>query len=66
MGRPYNGGPAVRLVLLLASLFSAALASQRFFHSLLLARLEVKGVTLHFLDDVLLLDFAFEAAQGVL
>ncbi len=54
------------LVLLFASLFATALARQRFFYTFLLARLEVEGVTLHFLDYVLLLDFTFEAPQGIL
>jgi len=38
---------------------------QRLLGPKLLAWLQVKGVTLHFLDDVLGLDFTFEAAQGV-
>ena len=54
------------LVLLFTSLFAAALARQRFLYALLLARLEVKGVTLDLLDDVLLLDLALETPQGVL
>jgi len=61
-GRPGRSGPAVELVLLFTSLFAAALARQCFFHTLLFARLEVKGVTLHFLNNVLLLHLAFEAA----
>ena len=65
-GRVCDSDPAAELVLLFASLLAAALARQRFLHSLLLARLEVKGVTLHFLNNVLLLHFALEAAQGVL
>ena len=65
-GRVCDGGPAVELVLLFASFFAAALARQRFLYTLLLARLEVEGVTLHFLNYVLLLHFALEAAQGVL
>jgi hypothetical protein len=31
----------------------------------LFARLEVKGVSLDFLDDIFLLDFSLEAAKGV-
>ena len=53
------------LVLLFASLFATALARQRFFYALLFARLEVEGMTFHFLDNVLLLDLALEAPQGV-
>ena len=54
------------LVLLFSSFLAAALASQRFFYALLFARLEVKGVTLNLLNNVLLLDLTLEAAQGVL
>ena len=64
-GRPFISGPAVKLVLLFTSFFAAALARQRFLHSLLLAWLEVEGVSFHFLNNVLLLYFALEAAQGV-
>lgn len=53
-------------VLLFARLFPAALASQSFLHALPLARLQVEGVTLYLLDDVFLLHFAFESAQGIL
>ena len=56
----------VTLVLLFASFFAAALSRQRFLDALLFARLEVKGVTLHFLNNVLSLNLAFEAAKGVL
>lgn len=54
------------LICLFARLFTAALASQSFFQTLLFARLEVIGVTFHFLNDVLLLNFALETAKGVL
>ena len=60
------GGPGRELVLLFASFLAAALPRQRFLHSFFLARLEVKGMTLHFLDDVLLLDLPLETPQGVL
>ena len=66
MGPPCSSGPAVTLVLLFASFFAAALARQRFFYALLLAWLEVEGVTLHFLNNVLSLYLALEATQGVL
>ena len=59
-------GPAVKLVLLFASFFAASLSCQRFLNALLFARLEVKGVTLHFLNNVLGLNLALEAAKGVL
>jgi hypothetical protein len=65
-GRVCDGGPAVELVLLFASFLATALARQRFLYSLLFAWLEVEGVTLHFLNNVLLLYFALEATQGVL
>jgi hypothetical protein len=54
------------LVLLFARLLAVALTCQRFLHPLLFARLEVEAVTLHFLDDVLLLDFTLESAQCIL
>ena len=50
------------LVLLFARLFACALSSQRGFHSFLFARLQVKGVSLDLLDNVLLLHLALEAA----
>ena len=59
-GRPY--GP---LVLLFPSFFPAAFTRQRFLDTLLFARLQVKGVTLDLLDDVFLLHFALETAQGI-
>ena len=51
--------------MLLARFLAAALPSQRFFHPLLFARFQVEGVTLYFLDDVLLLHLPFEAAKRV-
>jgi hypothetical protein len=53
------------LVLFLSCLLAASFASKRFLHPLLLAWLQVKGVTLHFLDDVILLDLPLEAAKRV-
>ena len=61
-GRPEDNA----LVLFLTSFLSAALASQSFFHSLLLARFQVKGVALDLLNNVFLLNLAFESAQRVL
>ncbi len=49
-------------ILLFSCLFTSALASQRSFHTLFFAGLQVKGVTFHFLDDVFLLHLALEAA----
>src|SRR3569833_1801454 len=54
------------LILLFARLFTATLPGQGFLNTLFLAWLEVEAVTLHFLNDVLLLDLAFEAAKSVL
>jgi hypothetical protein len=48
-----------------AILLPVSLAGQRLLSPELLTRLQVKGVAFHFLDDVLLLDFALEAAKGV-
>jgi hypothetical protein len=70
-GRKGNGPPSGRrrpgeLVLLFARLLPTALASQCFLHTLLLAGLQVKRVSLHFLDDVFLLHLAFETAKRIL
>jgi hypothetical protein len=45
------------------TLFSIALARQSFLGALLLTRFQVEGMSLDFLNDVLLLDLAFETAQ---
>jgi hypothetical protein len=50
----------------LTRFLTAALTCQRFFHPLLLTWLQVKGVTFHFLDDVLLLYLSLEAAKRIL
>ena len=50
---------------LFARLLAAALARQCLFYALLFAGLEVKGVALDLLDDVLLLHFALKAAQRI-
>src|SRR5579859_8065258 len=59
------GGPSL-LVLLFTRLLTIALPCQRFLHPALLARFQIIGVALHFLDDVFLLDFPLEATQCVL
>ena len=64
-GRPGTGRPFNALVLLLANFLTSALASERGFHAFLLTRLEVKGVALHFFDNVFLLHLALETAQSV-
>jgi hypothetical protein len=62
---PHRRRPVDLLVLFLACFLTASFASKRFFHPLLLARFQVKGVTLHFLDDVLLLYLPLEAAKRI-
>ena len=52
-------------VLFFTRFLSAALTGQCFFHAFLLARLQVKGVTLDLLDDVFLLHLALEATQCI-
>lgn len=54
------------LVLLLTNLLTIALASECLFDALLLAWLQIKRVSLDFLDNVFGLDLALEAAQGIL
>ena len=60
-----HDGP-VGSILLLTRFLTAALSCKRFLYALLFARLQIKGVTLHFLDDVLLLYFSLEAAKRIL
>ena len=62
---PPQETPDDLLVLFLACFLTAPFASKRFFHPLLLARLQVKGVTLHFLDNVFLLYLPLEAAKRI-
>ena len=64
--RPGTERPFVALVLFLARLFAGPLASQRSFHTLLLAGLQVKGVSLDLLDNVFLLHLALETAESIL
>src|ERR1700684_2350285 len=63
--RPF-GLRELDLVLFLTDLLAIALAGQCFLHPLLLTRLQVKRVALHFLDNVFSLNLALEAAQCVL
>jgi hypothetical protein len=64
--RAARGGPAVLLLIpLFARFFSIAFPRQSLFQAALLARLQIEGMPLDFLDNVFLLDFAFEPAQGV-
>ena len=53
------------LVLFFASFFAIPLASERLFHTALFTGLQVEGVTLDFLDDVLLLNLTLEPAQRI-
>ncbi len=66
MGRHWGSdGPEVRLVLFLACFFTAALASERFLDTLLLAGLQVEGMTFYFFNDVFLLYLALEPAESI-
>ena len=56
---------ALFLFLFFALFLTAAFACQRFLYAPLLTWLEVEGVTLDLLDDVLLLYLALEATQSV-
>ena len=62
---PPLGVAAHDLVLFFTRFLAAALTGQCFFHALLLARLQVKGVTLDLLDNVFLLHLALETPQRV-
>jgi len=53
-------------VLFFTRFLAAALTGQCFFYALLLARLQVKGVTLDLLDNVFLLHLALKSAQSIL
>lgn len=65
MGRHLGGATQRKLVLFFACLLATAFTRQRFLHALLLARLQVEGVTLDLLDDVFLLYLTLEAAQCI-
>jgi hypothetical protein len=56
----------LELVLLLTDLLAIALARERFFHAFLFTGLQIKRVTLYFLDNVFSLHLALEAAKGIL
>ena len=56
----------LELILLLTDLLAIALARQRLFHALLFTGLQIKRVTLDFLDNVFSLHLALEAPQGIL
>ena len=62
---PGRERPCAALVLFFSRFFTRTLASQRGLHTLFLAGLQVKGVTLDLLDDVFLLHLALETPEGV-
>lgn len=59
------GGLTMELILLFTSLLAIPLACQRCLDTTLFAGLQVVGMTLHFLDDVFLLDLALKPAQCI-
>ena len=63
MKRPPFSGGLVDSLDIASAFFAVALAREGFFRALLLARLQVEGMSFDFLDDVFLLDFALETAQ---
>ena len=65
LGHNFTLWPSGGLVLLLTCFLAAALARQCFLHPLFLAGFQIKGVTLDFLNDVLLLHFTLEATKSV-
>ena len=62
----FGGAARIFSILFFACFFAAALASQSFLNALSLAGLQVKRVTLYFLDDVLSLYLSLEPPKGVL
>jgi len=56
---------ALKLISLFASLLAIPLARQSRFYAFLLTGLQIVGVTLHFLDNVLLLYLPLEPAQRI-
>ncbi len=65
MQRTSRSLPACVLFDFPARLFPVSLTGQRLLDPFLLPRLQVKGVSLDLLDNILLLDLSFEAAKGV-
>ena len=56
----------LKLILLLTDLLAVALTCERFFDAFLFTGLQIKRVTLDFLDNVFRLHLALETTQGVL
>ena len=56
----------LRRLAFFANLLAGTLPRHGLFHSALLARLEVVGVTFNFLDDVFALDLALEPTQSTI
>jgi hypothetical protein len=56
---------AANLFRFFANLLSSTLSSQGLLHPALCARLQVKGVALHFLNDVFRLNLALESTERV-
>jgi hypothetical protein len=67
MERPLPGEkrPLLGLFLFFPRFFAAAFACQGFLGAPFFAGLQVEGVPLDLLDDVFLLHFALETAQGI-
>jgi len=63
---PGSGPDGCELILLFPNLLSGTLARQSLLQPALLARFQIVGVTLHFLNDVFGLNLAFESTKGVL
>jgi hypothetical protein len=59
---PWNGSG---LILLFACLLAIAFPCQSLLCATLLARLQMEGVPLSFLDDILMLDLPVEVAQNI-
>jgi hypothetical protein len=64
-GRHARGDGPNDSICLFTRFLTAALACQRFFHPLLLAGLQIKGVTFHFLDNVFLLYLPLKTAERI-
>src|SRR5262249_34731454 len=65
-GHPGKGAAHQSLILFFPCFLTTSLARQRFLYAPFLARLQVEGVTLNLLDNVFLLHFTLETAQGIL